>query len=55
VGSLAVTVYCAALTWGILRVVDLFLSVRATDEEEMTGLDLTDHNEKGYDYGEIRI
>lgn len=55
IGSLAVTVYSGALTWIILRVVDIFLTVRATDDEEMTGLDLTDHNEKGYDYGEILI
>jgi len=54
-GSLAVTVYCAILTLGILKVVDTIVPARAVDEEEITGLDLTDHNEKGYDYGEIRV
>ncbi len=55
IGSLAVTVYCAVLTFGILKVVDMITTARAVDEEEITGLDLSDHNEKGYDYGEIRV
>ncbi len=55
IGSLAVTVYCGALTFILLKVVDTITTARTVDEEEFTGLDLTDHDEKGYDYGEIRV
>lgn len=36
------------LTFGILKVVDLTTGVRITDEEEMVGLDLSQHAEAGY-------
>ena len=55
IGSLAVTLYCGVLTLILLKVVDTITTARAVDEEEFTGLDLTDHDEKGYDYGEIRV
>jgi len=55
IGSLAVTLYCAVLTFVLLKVVDMITAARAIDEEEFTGLDLTDHDERGYDYGEIRV
>ncbi|MGD8352747.1 MAG: ammonium transporter [Pseudomonadota bacterium] len=55
IGSLAVTVYCATLTLVIIKAVDLITPARAIDEEEITGLDLTDHNEKGYDFGEVIV
>jgi Amt family ammonium transporter len=55
IGSLAVTVYCGILTLVLLKVVNVITTARAVDEDEFTGLDLTDHDEKGYDYGEIRV
>jgi Amt family ammonium transporter len=55
IGTAAVTAYCAVGSLILLKVVDLITPARAVDEEEITGLDLTDHNEKGYDYGEIRV
>jgi len=55
IGAAAVTAYCAVGSLVLLKVVDLITPARAVDEEEITGLDLTDHNEKGYDYGEIRV
>ncbi len=54
-GSLAVTIYCGVLTLVLLKGVDMLTRARAVDEEEITGLDLSDHNEKGYDYGEVRV
>ena len=35
-------------TYVILKVVDLFIGLRVTHEEEVTGLDLTQHNEAAY-------
>ncbi|HDL53113.1 MAG TPA: ammonium transporter [Proteobacteria bacterium] len=48
--AVAVTVYCAVLSWIILKVVDSLIHVRVENDDELMGLDLTDHNEKGYDY-----
>lgn len=46
----ATTVYSAVMTLLILKVADMLLNVRVAEEDEIMGLDLTDHNEKGYDY-----
>ena len=48
--AIAVTVYCAVLSWIILKVVDSLVHVRVESDDELMGLDLIDHNEKGYDY-----
>ncbi|HEX2030810.1 MAG TPA: ammonium transporter [Actinomycetota bacterium] len=37
-------------TWGILKVVDLLVGVRVTEEDEVTGLDLSQHAEVGYTF-----
>jgi Amt family ammonium transporter len=36
----------------ILKVVDLIVGVRVTEDEEVTGLDLSQHSEVGYTFGE---
>jgi len=41
-------VYTGILTWIILKVVDLVMGLRVTEEEEVNGLDLSLHNERGY-------
>ena len=41
--------YCAIVTFVILKVVDNLLGLRVTEDEETEGLDLNQHNEKGYD------
>jgi Amt family ammonium transporter len=50
IGVLATFVYTAILTWGILKLVDFMVGLRVTHEEEMQGLDITQHEERGYDY-----
>ncbi len=35
----------------LLKIVDLVIGLRVTREEEMEGLDITQHGEEGYDYG----
>jgi Amt family ammonium transporter len=37
------------MTWGILKVVDKLVGLRVTEEEEIEGLDITLHDERGYD------
>ncbi|MEX1237454.1 MAG: ammonium transporter, partial [Pseudomonadales bacterium] len=49
IGVLASAGYTAILTFVILKVVDLLLGLRVTDDEETEGLDINQHNERGYD------
>lgn len=48
VGSGITIVYCAIATFIILKVIDLTLGLRVNPEQENAGLDLTDHDERGY-------
>ena len=42
-------VYTALVTWVLLKLVDSMLGLRMDAEEETNGLDLVEHNERGYD------
>ncbi len=49
--SVAATIaYSAVGSLILLKVVDRIVGLRVTEDEEVTGLDITQHNEKGYDY-----
>jgi Amt family ammonium transporter len=48
IAILAVMVYSFVITYVIMKVLDLTLGLRVSDEEEMMGLDLTQHEESGY-------
>lgn len=48
VGVVATWVFAALATFVILKVVGLFTPLRAADEEETLGLDLTQHGEEAY-------
>ncbi len=41
-------VYSGLLSYVILKVLDLTIGLRVTNELEVEGLDLTQHNERGY-------
>jgi Amt family ammonium transporter len=43
--------WSALVTWGAFRLVDAIHKVRADDEQEVNGLDLSDHGERGWDLG----
>ena len=45
---LATTAWCALATFGILKVLDLTLGLRVTEDQEREGLDLCQHGERGY-------
>lgn len=48
-GIVAVAVYTAAVTWGLLKLIALVTPLRVTADEETEGLDLVMHDERGYD------
>ncbi|MCY1354590.1 Ammonia channel [compost metagenome] len=41
-------VYTTIVTFIILKVLDVIIGLRVTEEEETVGLDLAQHNERGY-------
>ncbi|MGP2437068.1 ammonium transporter [Streptomyces sp. JW3] len=47
----AVAAYAFAMTYGIGRLLDRTMGLRASPEQEQTGLDLTVHAETAYDHG----
>ena len=49
IGALATLAYTAVFTWIILKVVDMVVGNRVAEDEETEGLDLTQHEERGYD------
>jgi Amt family ammonium transporter len=48
IGVIATAVWCGILTWIILKVVDMLVGVRVSEEEETEGLDHVCHDETGY-------
>lgn len=50
VSVIATLAYSAVGSFILLKAVDLTVGLRVTEDEEVTGLDITQHNEKGYDY-----
>ncbi|PAU61412.1 ammonia channel protein [Pseudomonas sp. PIC25] len=47
-GVLFTVIYTAVVTFVILKVIDLVMGLRVSEEEETVGLDLSLHNERGY-------
>ena len=48
IGIVAAILWCAALTYLILKFVNLLVGLRVPDDQETEGLDLTQHGERGY-------
>ena len=48
IGAMATLVWCAVITWVLLKVLDATMSIRVSREEETDGLDLVLHEERGY-------
>ncbi len=49
VGVVATITFTAVVTWIILKLVDALLGLRVSEEEELQGLDIVLHDERGYD------
>ena len=47
-GVIATLVWCGVMTFILLKVIDSFIGLRVDAEEETEGLDLVDHDERGY-------
>ena len=50
IGIVATLVYTAVMTYIILKVVNIFISLRVDRDQETEGLDLVSHDERGYDF-----
>jgi len=48
IGVIATVVWCGAITFIILKVLDAVIGLRVSEGEETEGLDLVLHNERGY-------
>ena len=48
IGVLAVAFYAIVITFVLLKVIDLVMGLRVQDEEEVIGLDITQHEESAY-------
>jgi Amt family ammonium transporter len=48
IAVVVVALYAAAVTWGLLKLLDLTWGVRVSAEEEQRGLDVTQHGEPAY-------
>jgi Amt family ammonium transporter len=48
IGVAATVAWCAVLTYVILKVLSLFVELRVSKEAETQGLDLSEHDERGY-------
>jgi Amt family ammonium transporter len=53
VAVIAAALFAGAGTFGIIKLIELTIGVRATVHEEVTGLDLSEHGEEAYFGGEL--
>ena len=49
IGVLVVLVYTGIITWVLLKITEALVGNRVSSDEEVGGLDLASHNERGYD------
>jgi len=49
IGVISTIVFTAVVSWIILKVIDALIGLRVTEEEEIEGLDIVCHEERGYD------
>jgi ammonium transporter, Amt family len=52
-GPVAVGLYSFILAWIIGKIIDKTMGFRATEDDEVTGIDITTHAETGYDLGSV--
>jgi Amt family ammonium transporter len=48
VGTAVTIVYCAIVSWVLLKLVDVMVGLRVSEEQETQGLDISLHDERGY-------
>ncbi len=50
IGIIVTALWSAILTFAILKIIDVMIGLRVSDEEETEGLDHSQHNESGYSF-----
>lgn len=53
IGILAVIIWTSTTVFGFLSIVKIFTPLRVTKEEEMTGLDFTEHGSQAYELNDV--
>ncbi|BBB91013.1 MAG TPA: ammonium transporter [Methylomusa anaerophila] len=53
IGVVASWVFAAVMTFIIIKIIGIFMKVRTDADQEVQGLDLTEHGERGYAYQDI--
>ena len=48
IGVAATVIWCAIVSWFLLRILDMTLGLRVDEDQEAQGLDLTEHGETSY-------
>ena len=48
IGVVATIVWCGTVTFIILKIIDVMHGLRTSEEDEINGLDVAEHNERGY-------
>jgi len=48
IGVVATVLWCGIMTFVLLKLVALFVDLRVSDGVETQGLDLSEHDERGY-------
>ena len=49
IGVISTIIYTAVISYILLKVLDKLMGLRVTDEQQTIGLDISQHNERGYD------
>ena len=49
VGAATTVVWAGGLSWVIFKIVGALVGLRVSDEDEIKGLDITTHGERGYE------
>ena len=47
-GVAATVIWCAMVSWLLLRILDMSIGLRVEEDQEAQGLDLTEHGETSY-------
>jgi hypothetical protein len=54
-GPVAVGLYSFTIAWILAKIIDKTMGFRVCEEDEVTGVDLTQHAETAYDFGSIHL
>ena len=48
IGAFSIAIWCGVVSFILFKVIDVVIGLRVNEEEETEGLDLTQHDERGY-------